>query len=380
MGGKSVNSQGAYYLRGALTFALLFAGRTDADVLLLTNTEADGLPAGIKRLDPATGAIQGFLVNEDFANNGNLWPVEDFKAGPNRSVLVAQSSSDGKIAQYDENGVFLGDYLGNTPTNNPVDNIRAMAVYSGFLLTADWDHDDVHRFLYADGAACGNDALGTFIPGAQAPPNLVRPQAMEMLADGDLLIADIAQGKLMRYDPRDGTLVGDFSATAVAGTINDIDQAPNGDVIVAEDGSGDRILIFDSAGALLNSFSFNGPQGVHRLDSGEFLVTSGSSFGQGKGLFRVASDGTILQTIDNARSYGALELITLVAGGGRGDLNCDGLINNFDIDAFVLALLNPGQYAVDFPNCDLQNADLNGDGAANNFDIDVFVALLLTGC
>ncbi|MBL8878113.1 MAG: hypothetical protein JNG88_03245 [Phycisphaerales bacterium] len=59
-----------------------------------------------------------------------------------------------------------------------------------------------------------------------------------------------------------------------------------------------------------------------------------------------------------------------------GDLNCDQVVNNFDIDPFVLALTNPAQYAAQFPGCNRNNADVNGDGLVNNFDIDAFVALL----
>jgi len=59
-----------------------------------------------------------------------------------------------------------------------------------------------------------------------------------------------------------------------------------------------------------------------------------------------------------------------------GDLNCDGIINNFDIDAFTLALTDPAGYAKKFPRCDFMLADINADGTVDNFDIDPFVALL----
>ncbi len=64
----------------------------------------------------------------------------------------------------------------------------------------------------------------------------------------------------------------------------------------------------------------------------------------------------------------------------RGDLNCDGALNNFDIDPFVLALTNPSAYTAAFPNCNINNADVNQDGAINNFDIDPFVTCLTAGC
>jgi len=66
-----------------------------------------------------------------------------------------------------------------------------------------------------------------------------------------------------------------------------------------------------------------------------------------------------------------------------GDLNCDGQVNAFDIDPFVLVLTPtppnyPEYYAV-YPGCDALLADVNGDGLLNAFDIDPFVDLLTRG-
>ena len=64
-----------------------------------------------------------------------------------------------------------------------------------------------------------------------------------------------------------------------------------------------------------------------------------------------------------------------------GDMNCDGFVNNFDIDPFVLAILDPGTYAAAFPSCPTLNGDINGDQRVNNFDIDPFVECILnSGC
>ena len=62
-----------------------------------------------------------------------------------------------------------------------------------------------------------------------------------------------------------------------------------------------------------------------------------------------------------------------------GDLNCDGLVNSFDIDPFVLALTDSDAYAAAYPECDYMLADCNDDGLVNSFDIDAFVALLTGG-
>jgi murein tripeptide amidase MpaA len=64
-----------------------------------------------------------------------------------------------------------------------------------------------------------------------------------------------------------------------------------------------------------------------------------------------------------------------------GDLNCDGLLNVFDIDPFVLALTSAPEfeaYYAALPDCDGTLADINCDGMVNAFDIDPFV-LCLTG-
>ncbi|QOJ13406.1 MAG: S8 family serine peptidase [Planctomycetia bacterium] len=64
-----------------------------------------------------------------------------------------------------------------------------------------------------------------------------------------------------------------------------------------------------------------------------------------------------------------------------GDVDCDGALTNFDIAAFVLALVDPAQYAADYPHCDPRRADFDGDGALTNFDVDPFVACLIAlGC
>ncbi len=60
-----------------------------------------------------------------------------------------------------------------------------------------------------------------------------------------------------------------------------------------------------------------------------------------------------------------------------GDLNCDGAIDAFDIEPFILALLDPAGYAVAYPDCDRDLADINGDSAVDAFDVEPFVALLV---
>ena len=61
----------------------------------------------------------------------------------------------------------------------------------------------------------------------------------------------------------------------------------------------------------------------------------------------------------------------------RGDVNCDGAVDLFDADAFVLALREPAEHQRAFPACDRALADVNGDGVVDAFDVEAFVALLI---
>ncbi len=85
----------------------------------------------------------------------------------------------------------------------------------------------------------------------------------------------------------------------------------------------------------------------------------------------------ITTTLPGSNAGAYLYAIDLAPPLAPGDLNCDGAVDNGDIDAFVLALLDPAAYATAFPNCNIANGDVNGDGGVDNGDIDAFVALLL---
>lgn len=58
-----------------------------------------------------------------------------------------------------------------------------------------------------------------------------------------------------------------------------------------------------------------------------------------------------------------------------GDANCDRWLDELDVAAFRLALLDPAAYATAYPDCDIDTLDLNGDGFLDGRDIQLFVAL-----
>ena len=59
-----------------------------------------------------------------------------------------------------------------------------------------------------------------------------------------------------------------------------------------------------------------------------------------------------------------------------GDLNCDLFVNAFDIEPFIVALFEPENYPVLYPDCDINLGDINGDGSIDPLDIEPFLNLL----
>jgi hypothetical protein len=61
-----------------------------------------------------------------------------------------------------------------------------------------------------------------------------------------------------------------------------------------------------------------------------------------------------------------------------GDLNGDDVLDKYDVDLFVAALIDPLGYAEVYPELDpLERGDINGDGAFDALDVEGFVDLLL---
>jgi hypothetical protein len=129
-------------------------------------------------------------------------------------------------------------------------------------------------------------------------------------------------------------------------------------------------------------------------------VISGALVPLSGGSFVVAPDETMTLTMPSVPPGSAVVLRYQVTGPGddadamdfvqlvaperpctaTGDANCDGAVNTFDIDPFVIALTNPTLWQATYP-CDyLGAADCNHDGSVNTFDIDPFVLCLTVGC
>ncbi len=160
---------------------------------------------------------------------------------------------------------------------------------------------------------------------------------------------------------------GDFKQQANGTLWIELGGTTAGDEYCVLDVTGSAILGGELAVVLVDGF-------VPGLGDGFAVVECGSRSGEfdqtqlptlPEGLYwRVAyaATGVNLEVIDQQYELG--------------DLNCDGWVNNGDIDAFVMAISDPDAYAANYPGCDINLGDINQDTFVNNGDIDAFVELL----
>ncbi|MBL8878667.1 MAG: CHRD domain-containing protein [Phycisphaerales bacterium] len=113
-----------------------------------------------------------------------------------------------------------------------------------------------------------------------------------------------------------------------------------------------------------------------------FIAQSGGTVGDAlNAIILGMNDGrTFFRITTTAYPAGEIRGFIIVNRGALdADTNCDDAVDNFDIDAFVLALTNPEAYEMQYPDCFVLNSDINHDNVVNNFDIDGFVECIASG-
>lgn len=117
--------------------------------------------------------------------------------------------------------------------------------------------------------------------------------------------------------------------------------------------------------------------GVYRMRPELFDFERVGSRLNGVGVYALATHEGVLYA--GTEGLGAWALTTTIPV-LRGDADCDGQLTNFDIDPFVLALVDHAAWTSQYCDGSPATLDTNCDGVFTNFDIDPFVACLVSGC
>jgi len=134
--------------------------------------------------------------------------------------------------------------------------------------------------------------------------------------------------------------------------------------------TGGTLYLHDGVTAIANNSFITVAQGSAGL---KFTPTTNST---ANGSFSVQASTTADTTGLGGSTVTAT--ITVTSTFVLGDMNGDGVVNNFDISPFEQALANPSAYLAQYPSLTNYAArgDINADGYFNNFDISPFEVLL----
>ncbi|MBL8877782.1 MAG: S8 family serine peptidase [Phycisphaerales bacterium] len=318
------------------------------------------------------------------ANDGTLTPHSFIALGGGISAIAAQALDGGDLVDFaaasgDGSQVFLCRNLGGfafqsmgaiVVGNRPVDLIAAQLDGQGGidLATANRRSSDV--------AICRN--LGNWQFSVTNVPLSGEPReisAGDLDGDGDVdLISGDHDSSTLSILTNNGA--GSFAVTSQLGGFAPMQPA---DVIAADVNCDARTDIIATTSDDVG--------GAVRI----YLQSDAGTFG-GAFVVPLAPTASHISALD-ADHDGDADLI--ITGGTPnhaslltnlscvlelpGDMNCDGRVNNFDINPFVMAISDPTAYEVEYPNCSVLRADINGDGLVNNFDIAPFVACVENG-
>lgn len=128
-----------------------------------------------------------------------------------------------------------------------------------------------------------------------------------------------------------------------------------------------------SPGQIVFQFTELDPVEVGDSDGKIFFLDPAPEFGGDDGWYTLGDP-----TTNPANLFYYIEVTNWAVG----DMNCDGSVDLFDIDPFVLALTSAGHtpafddYYAAYPNCNPLNGDADGNGTVDLFDIDPFVGIL----
>jgi hypothetical protein len=224
-----------------------------------------------------------------------------------------------------------------------------------------------------------------------------------------LLIADLTQ------DPANPDLIDIPPATGVPGPMSNFSRpagisnpgegGPTGYVGVQRGTAGEENLIqigggqntFGIANAPGSGIGENanvvggvGQSGAVVLASGSFLAPAAT------GTYSYALANVVANTLDSVSTppaHSPVDAADIVLSPGsisftvgsacpaaRGDVDCSGGIDFFDIDPFLLALFDLATYQATYCGGSICTADVDCSTAVDFFDIDPFLACLFTSC
>ncbi len=427
LGAGRLNAAAAIDQVSAFAAAVEYAAGAAPESVVAADLDGDGRD-DVAVANSASGNVSVLLAQPD----GTLAAAQDYPTGAGPMAIVAgdydgDTRLDLATANPGPNSVtvLLNDGSGGFRPATQFGTGPGPRGLAGGDLDGDQDVDLVTAnddgnsltFLRNDGA--GSFSVQSTIPVGDRPYDV---RCLDLDGDTDLDLVCVNRGSSTISVARNSG-AGSFPSVLHYGTgaeprafcVADLDGDLDPDVATANHDSNDVTILANNgsaAFAIVATVQLGDGRRPERLAAAdvdcdgdcELIATSGDELLNTVSILLGRGDGTFLPAVDypvpadpagvacgRLDSDADLDLVVAGRAAGRvaallnrgclvtvtiGDLNCDGAVNAFDIDPFVLALTDPAGYAAGLPECDRAAADVNGDGEVNAFDIDPFVALL----
>jgi probable HAF family extracellular repeat protein len=349
-----------------------------------------------------SGVVTGVSATPDASTHGFVWdggltPMPPLGGDEQSHGFAITSSGDVAAMSYDLGELMTHGFVWNAGAVTPLGAFAPVAINDDRVVAGYVSFDDTafggwvdHAALWYDGQAHDLGTLGGNFSYASAVSPTMQVVGKSFTANDTACRAALWQAGVW-HDL--GTLGGSN------GHAYDID------------GSGRIVGVADRADGLPHAFLFEidaGGNVTARTDLGELGGGTSCAYAiNNHGLIVGSSDGRAflwdgamvdlndllppglpwrLDTASAVNNAGQIAGTGMLAGQRRGylmtlrdagDMNCDGALDAFDIEPFILALVDPGSYPAQYPNCNLNLADVNDDGAVDAFDIEPFIQLLV---
>lgn len=206
--------------------------------------------------DATTGAV----VNPSYFGLAAGTPVHAMQV--NNEIWVSEQIGD-RISRWSLSGTSLGAVTG------ALDNVRGMELVNGKV--------------YVASTGTGNGAPGRqvaiFDDNGGASGNFLTPASAGFhilnFNNALLITSDSANDDIHRYSTS-GTSLGAFHNSTSFNFGEQMDIAPNGDLLAAAFSSNIVARFDPTTGAILSSFTAGGPRGLAQLGNGNIMWTNGS--------------------------------------------------------------------------------------------------------
>ena len=362
------DGQGHFQNAGPMNLAILPWGIAAADFNADGNLDlavTDGQHDSTRVLILVGNGLGGFSVAS--TADAGKFPV---------SVVAGDFNEDGKldlaVANNALNGVSIVLGNGNGTFNPPIHLPGQSALAATDIATADFNNDG-HRDLAVShfggvrvflGAGNGSFAVSADISTASneavAVGDFNRDGKMDIVSIelyGERLLLSISNGN-GTFRPAQPFGVGFFAEDLA---VADLDRDSLPDVIVAdmnEDHVG--ILLNDGSGGLQAELPFITSFQPASLAIGDWNEDSWPDL------------AVPCQNLGNTTLASVLIQVSHI----KGDMNCDGVVNLLDLNAFVTAILDQAAFVAANPGCHLENADFTNEGLYDGRDVRMMVARL----